>query len=289
MTKADGLIVKGVGGLYAVRTPNDTFSCGARGIFRKRGIIPLIGDRVGMQITDEIKKTGTIHEIYGRTNELARPRAANVDQAIVVMSVARPAWNAGLLDRYLTLAELAGIGSVAVCANKSDLAEDETVSGLLDPYLTAGYETYATSAESGAGVEALRTCMADKLSLFAGPSGAGKTSLLNMLSPSAPRETGGISEKNGRGKHTTRHAELIDIFPSGLCADTPGFSMLDIEDLSVSQLAATYREIGRIAAGCRFANCRHETESECAVKRNVGISIHPARYESYLRLIEGRA
>jgi ribosome biogenesis GTPase len=286
----DGIIIKGVGGLYAVSTPEGLYACTARGVFRNRSVTPIPGDRVRIDSTDAFntaERTGFLREILPRDNELPRPRIANVNQAIVVMAAARPAFDPVLLDRYLAVIAHAGIPAV-ICINKYDICDkevfDETFPRI---YTEAGYAVICTSAVTGEGVETLRGLMADMLSAFSGPSGAGKSSLINVLMPGLTRETGTLSEKIDRGRHTTRHTEILSVQPSGFCADTPGFTSLDMSGIPAKRYASLFREFAPFLGQCRFSDCRHLAEIGCAVKEQVGRAIHPSRYESYARMVTG--
>ncbi|MDR1664185.1 MAG: ribosome small subunit-dependent GTPase A [Clostridiales bacterium] len=285
-----GLIIKGVGGAYTVSAGDSgTFVCTARGVFRKIGVTPLVGDRVAFSVIDSAEKTGMLLEILPRRNELTRPRAANIEQVIVTMAVRLPAFDAGLLDRYLLLAENAAIPSVVICLNKSDLSPEvsgEKICGeILAPYLLAGYSAVTVSAETGEGLDGLRKLMEGKLSLFAGQSGVGKSSLVNRVAFGAARETGSLSKKIDRGRHTTRHTEIIPLAPSGFCVDTPGFANLDIGMIPRERYAGLFREFTPFLGRCKFSDCRHLTEAGCAVRERVGNEIHPRRYESYRQLM----
>jgi ribosome biogenesis GTPase len=282
-----GVIIKGVGGAYTVSNgERSQYICVARGVFRKMGVTPLVGDRVEFSVEDAAARTGMLLKILPRQNELTRPRAANIDRVIVTVSAAQPAFNGGLLDRYLLLAEYAGIPSITVCVNKNDLVSSAESLEMIAPYAQAGYEALTVSAHTGDGTEKLRALMKGQLSLFAGPSGVGKSSLINRLSGSeaASRETGELSKKIDRGKHTTRHTEILPLKPSGYFVDTPGFTRLDIDGIPPEKYAALFREFRPFLGKCRFSNCRHLSESDCAVREQVGRAIHPLRYESYKQL-----
>ena len=286
-----GVIIKGVGGLYTVSTPEGLYICNARGVFRNRNVSPVIGDRVLISPTAEFNSqemTGFLTDILPRKNELPRPRIANVDQILVVMSAMKPDFNTGLLDRYLAVIEHAGIPA-ALVINKRDLApeNDARLKAYSDIYTGAGYAAVLTSAEKKEGLEELREIMSGKLSVLAGPSGVGKTSLLNALIPEAGRETGAVSRKIERGRHTTRHTEILALSNGGFCADTPGFTSLDLTNIPPAKLSGLFREFLPFLDKCRFADCLHIKETDCAVKEQVGRKIHPSRYESYTRAVNG--
>lgn len=287
MHLTEGVIIKGVGGAYSVSTADGAYTCTARGVFRLRGITPLVGDRVAIEITNTTERIGTLQTVKPRTNELTRPRAANIDQVIVTMAAMQPTFNAGMLDRYLLLAEHADV-PVLICVNKSDLTGDGfSLDKTVRIYRDAGYPVIPVSTVSGEGLEELHDKMQGKLSMFAGPSGVGKSSLINQLSHTAACETGALSVKIARGKHTTRHSEILPLEPSGYCMDTPGFASLDISMIPPEQIAPLFREFTPLLRNCQFSNCRHIHETGCAVRKQIGVSIHQARYESYVQLMGG--
>jgi len=284
----EGIIIKGVGGAYTVLANGAQYVCNARGVFRNRNTTPLIGDAAIISVTDENKKIGTLHTIKPRKNELRRPPVANIDQVIITVATAQPAFNAGLLDRFLILVAYEDI-PVLICVNKLDLAKNDNS---FAPYVQAGYPLVYTSAKKNEGLPGLRAHMAGKINVFAGPSGVGKSSLINALSPKLELETGELSKKLDRGKHTTRHSEIFPLTddPSGgYCVDTPGFSSLDITAIPKSELGALFLEFEQFIPECRFNNCLHLREKDCAVKEQVGKAIHPMRYESYVKMLEAGA
>ncbi|MCL2355935.1 MAG: ribosome small subunit-dependent GTPase A [Defluviitaleaceae bacterium] len=281
MELREGTIIKGIGGAYTVMTgtPPLFFVCNARGVFRNKKITPLVGDRV--KILPAEKQTGTIYEILPRKNELRRPPAANIEQVIVTVSVSQPAFNAGFTDRLLIMIEREEI-PIIICVNKIDLETDRET---FDIYRQAGYEIVYTDAKGDTGLDSLREKMAGKINLFAGASGVGKSSLINALLPNSTLETGEVSAKIGRGKHTTRHTEMFPLDDAGgFCFDTPGFTSLEF-DMQKNELAPLFREFRPFLGLCKFKNCLHVKEIGCAVKEQVGSKIHPARYESYVKLL----
>ncbi|MCL2840992.1 MAG: ribosome small subunit-dependent GTPase A [Defluviitaleaceae bacterium] len=279
----DGLIIKGVGGAYTVQSEKGIYICTARGVFRKRETTPLVGDKVVITVTDETKKIATLHTIKPRENELRRPPAANIEQVVITVATAQPAFHSGLLDRFLLLVENEDIPLI-ICVNKVDLLDNKG----FEPYIAAGYTLVYTCALTGQGLDNLRGEMAGKLNLLAGPSGVGKSSIINALAPHLKLETGVLSTKLDRGKHTTRHTEIFPLGDSpedGYCFDTSGFTSLDITHIQKNELAPLFREFRPFIQDCKFKNCLHHHETNCAVKENVGQSIHPARYEGYLKLL----
>jgi ribosome biogenesis GTPase len=285
----EGLIVKALSGYYYVlpagETAGTTIQCRARGIFKKKGITPLVGDKVLVELT--ANGEGTVHEIFPRRTELIRPPIANAELAVLVFAVTEPALNLQLLDKFLVHTEKAGMDSL-ICLTKADLLEKigsgphpDDVKRL---YEQIGYDVVVTSAASGLGIETVRQKLSGKISVFAGQSGAGKSSLLNELVPGLKLETGEISAKLGRGKHTTRHVELIALPHGGFVADTPGFSQLDFAGMEANDLTACFREIAVLAGQCRFRGCTHRNEPDCSVieARHSG-RLAESRYMNYLQ------
>lgn len=280
-----GIIIKGVGGFYYVKTSEGIIESRARGLFRDENITPLVGDKVNIRISQE-DNTGYIDEIYPRTTQLLRPPVANVSQAVIVMSIKSPDINLWLLDKFLLMAEYEKL-NVLICFNKWDLSEEKT-SALSEVYKTAGYQVIITSVINNIGIEELRKSLDNNITVFAGPSGAGKSSLLNKIDPLLKLETGDISNKSKRGKHTTRHVELINLKEDSYVLDTPGFSSLNLDFIEDEvELRDYFREISLIGKKCRFISCLHDKEPDCAVKKAVesGI-ITKSRYDNYLLLLE---
>lgn len=279
---ADGVIVKGIGGFYYVQTDAGLVECKARGVFRKEGQTPVVGDCVC--ITEKNGK-GSIDVIYPRTNQLIRPAVANIDQLVVTVALTDPAPNLFLVDCFLLLGEAVQIETV-LCFNKTDLTKDTSVAGV---YADAGYDTILTSVRTGEGIEALKARLHDKTSAFAGNSGVGKSSLLNALGISGEMETGSISEKIKRGRHTTRHVELLKLAGGGFVFDTPGFSSFETPQIPADELAMYFREFAPYLGDCRFRGCAHVHEPDCAVKQALADGkISQSRYQSYCALYEER-
>jgi len=286
-----GRIIKGVAGQYTVDTAEGRYVCSARGLFRKNKISPIVGDMVKISAED-----GYLLEILPRKNELRRPKVANVDQIIIVLAAAQPELSFGLLDRYLMQAEHEIIPA-AICINKLDLKYQEEVRDL---YTKVGYPVFCVSAitdicdstnlidtEIDTEFDKMMEFLQDKTTVLAGPSGVGKSSIINRLCGSAILEIGEVSEKIGRGKHTTRHTEFVLLPPSAYVIDTPGFSSLDPPSISTKELAWLFREFRPFLGECKFKDCLHYKEQDCAVKGEIGNVIDKRRYERYIDMIRG--
>jgi ribosome biogenesis GTPase / thiamine phosphate phosphatase len=283
---AEGKIIKALSGFYYVLSDGEVFQCRGRGVFRKNKITPLVGDEVVFQA--ENKTDGYIMEIRERKNELIRPPIANIDQAILVFSAVEPDFSPGLLDRFLVLIESKEIRPIIVIS-KMDLTDDKTkplVEKYAGDYRKIGYEVIETSAITKDGIYALLPHLEGRISVFAGQSGVGKSSLLNALRPDLQLKTNDISTHLGRGKHTTRHVELIEI-GGGLVADTPGFSSLEFNEIEMEQLSLCFPEFRELAHECKFRGCTHIAEPKCAVKEALEAGeIQAYRYEHYLSFVE---
>lgn len=280
-----GVITKGVGGFYYVRTEDEVIECRARGNFREENITPLVGDNVKIRISSE-DNTGYIDEILERKTELSRPAVANVTQAIIVMSIENPNINLWLLDRIMVMAENENL-DIVVCINKIDLNSEKSME-IKKIYKDIGYKVIQTSVKKNIGIKELKKLLEDNISVFAGPSGAGKSSLLNSINPEYNLETGKVSARNKRGKHTTRHTELLYLKNDSYVLDSPGFSSLDISFIEDERMLKDYFiEINKHGESCKFQNCLHSNEPGCEVKKQVEIgNIAKTRYENYLSFLQ---
>ena len=282
-----GKIVKGIAGFYYVHVvESGVYECKAKGVFRKEKIKPLVGDNVEIEILNEDPKEGNIVKILPRKNELIRPAVANIDQALVVFAVAKPDPHFNLLDRFLVMMETKEL-PVVLCFNKSDIADDALVEKLRQIYEPAGYPLIFTSAREEDNIEEVREVLRGKTTAIAGPSGVGKSSIINLLQPEANMETGDISHKIERGKHTTRHSELFPIDGESYIMDTPGFSSLYVNDFEKEELKYYFPEFAEYEGRCRFNGCDHVHEPGCAVKAAVKEKkIHEIRYQDYIEMYE---
>ena len=282
-----GKIVKGIAGFYYVHVvESGLYECKAKGIFRKEKLKPLVGDIVEIDVLDETEKKGNIVEVLERKNELIRPAVANIDQALVVFAVTKPKPHFNLLDRFLIMMESKDI-PVILCFNKKDIATEPEIQELKEIYEACGYEMVFTSALEEENVDQLKELLRGKTTAIAGPSGVGKSSLINIFQPDANMETGSISEKIERGKHTTRHSELIWIEENTYIMDTPGFSSLYTNDFEKEELKFYFREFEDYEGQCRFQGCDHIHEPGCKVKEALEEGkIHPVRYKNYLEMYQ---
>ncbi|MEL7646955.1 MAG: ribosome small subunit-dependent GTPase A [Sedimentibacter sp.] len=282
----NGIIIRGVGGNYYVDTGRSIIECRARGLFRLKNIKPMVGDRVLVRITEEDENSGYIEEIEERSNEIKRPPVANVQQLLIFFAVTNPEPSFLLLDKLLIAAETNSLKPV-ICFNKCDLAQDDRKKELENIFVNTGYQVVFTSKHDEESIEALKNILKDKLSVFSGPSGVGKSSVMNAVQPDFMLKTGEISEKLKRGKHTTRHAEIYRLGFGGYVVDTPGFSSFELEGVTEYQLKELYPEIKKFDSGCRFSDCLHYKEPGCVIKEAVeeGL-ISETRYNNYVRLLE---
>ena len=282
----EGIIVKGIGGFYYVKTENGILECRARGLFREEKLVPLVGDRVKIRISPE-DNTGYIKEIKPRESQLLRPPVANITQTIIIMSIKEPNINFWLLDRFLVMAEFEGL-NIHVCINKVDLERGDKVKEINNIYSKAGYSIINTSIIDNKGIDELREKLKNNITVFAGPSGVGKSSLLNKIHPGLNLKTGDISRKTTRGKHTTRHVELIEIDSNSYVLDSPGFSSLDLSFIEREEdLGFYFKEIKEYSGDCKFISCVHYKEPDCEVKRQLEKgNISNSRYENYLNFLD---
>ncbi|MGB9791159.1 MAG: ribosome small subunit-dependent GTPase A [Thermacetogeniaceae bacterium] len=278
-----GIIVKGYGGFYFVQSEAGLISCRGRGRLKWNEKTLLVGDHVLFNLVGD--GVGVIEEVLPRKNALIRPPVANVDQAILVFALIDPEPDLKLLDRLLILCGVEKI-EVIICLNKVDLVAEQDGSSIADIYRSAGYEVIFTSALQKIGIDKLAEKIKGKISVVAGPSGAGKSSILNALEPGMSLKTGEISRKLRRGRHTTRHVELLRV-ADGLIADTPGFSNLHLPDnMKAVELGSYFPEINNLAGQCRFVDCLHFREPDCAVKKAVDSgAISLSRYHNYLAFL----
>lgn len=281
----EGIIIKGVGGFYYVKTDKGIYESRARGVFREEKITPLIGDKVRIRINPE-DNTGYIEEIKNRKSQLLRPPVANVEQAIVVMSVKKPKINYWLLDRFLLSIEYEKLNPI-ICINKTDLIKETDRNEIKSIYEDAGYEVIFTSVIDNIGIDEIKNVLRDEVTVLAGPSGVGKSSLLNLIQPDLKLETGGVSKKTKRGRHTTRHVELLELDIGGYVLDTPGFSALDLSFIKKEEELRNYfNEMKDLNYLCRFDSCLHNKEPNCEVKTRVKTGkISKSRYENYLKFL----
>ncbi len=284
-----GKVIKGVGGFYYVHPHdmnNEILECKAKGIFRNQNMKLAVGDDVEIEVISEKNKTGNIVSICPRKNKLIRPAVVNVDQAVILFALADPKPNYNLLDRFLIMMEQQDVETL-ICLNKADLVDEMSAQAVRDTYMRAGYKVFLTVANKGEGIPEFREAIRGRTSVFAGPSGVGKSSMLNALHPDIAVQTGVISEKIRRGKHTTRHSELIYIEEDTYIMDTPGFSSLYIENLEADELKHYFREFERYNGKCRFNGCVHIHEPDCLVKEAVeNGEISELRYNNYTQLYE---
>lgn len=277
-----GKIIKGIGGFYYIKTDEGIIECKARGKFRHKSLKPMVGDNVEILIENG---KGTIEKIEGRTSELIRPTVANVTQAFVVFAIKNPDLNFDLLNRFLVLCESNNIKAI-VALNKIDLVNEEERKELKEKINAIGYEVLFINAKEGIGVDDLKERLEGNVTVLCGPSGAGKSTLINTLTDRLHMETGEVSEKIGRGRHTTRHSELIEVF-DGYIVDTPGFSTLDVTFIDKENLRYCFPDFEEYNNKCKYRGCLHYKEPGCAVKEAVEEEkINRYRYEFYIRTLE---
>ena len=281
----EGRIIKGIGGFYYIETEKGLYECRARGIFRKNKITPLVGDFVKISVVDEDNKKGVVEEIQERKTELVRPPIANVNKALIVFAVKNPTPHLSLLDRFIVLAERENL-EIVIILTKIDLDDDNTFEKIKNIYEPCGYKVIGVSKKKKKNIDKVKEELKGNTVVFAGPSGVGKSSLLNQIDSNFQLKTGDVSDKIKRGKHTTRHAELFELKFGGMVADTPGFSSLtldDIEDIDLKDYFIEFEDYD----DCKFGSrCIHQNEPNCAVKEAVeNGEIPKERYESYIQLL----
>ena len=280
-----GKIMKGIAGFYYVGVAESgVYECKAKGIFRKDKIKPLVGDDVEIEVLNEEEKLGNIVKILPRRSELIRPAVANIDQALVIFAAREPKPDLSLLDRFLVIMEKQDV-PVIICFNKQDLCDEEEVGRLKEIYEACGYPVVLASAKQGEGIEEIKSLLRGKTTTVAGPSGVGKSSLTNLLQNEVQMETGEISKKLGRGRHTTRHSQIIQIEEDTWLYDTPGFTSFYVEEIEKEELRFYFREFFKYEGTCRFQGCTHTHEPGCMVKNALEEGkISKERYENYLEL-----
>ncbi|MGF6375453.1 ribosome biogenesis GTPase [Clostridiales Family XIII bacterium PM5-7] len=279
----EGLIIKGIGGFYYVKTADNIIQAKGRGIFKNEGITLAVGDIVDVELLDD--GDGVINAIAPRKNHFIRPPIANIDAFVVVFSIMRPKPNYSVIDKFLIVAEQHGIEPI-ICLNKCDLGSKEEREEIEAIYKNV-YPIVHTSTKTGEGIDQLLELIQHKKVALAGPSGVGKSTITNLIIPEAHMETGQVSRKTDRGRHTTRHVEIFEAAGGGMVFDTPGFTSFDILEAEEDELADFYPEIARYKGSCKFDNCRHMKEPECKVRDAVenGL-ISRVRYNSYLANME---
>lgn len=275
-----GRITKGIGGFYYVYTADGIYTCKAKGVFRKDGKKPLVGDFVEVEASPNEDMIGSISQIYERKNTLVRPNVANIDQALIIFALKSPDPNFITLDKMILQYALYDI-PVILCFNKEDLAGDDFCAEVVNDYKDSGCNIYVTSAKGNEGIDELKKALNGRVSAVAGPSGAGKSTIINCLSNKSVMETGDISQKLARGKHTTRHSEIIPLWDDTFIMDTPGFSSFDLYDIEAEDLAGMYNEF-RLSSECKFKPCSHTHEPGCVIKEYVNSgNISKRRYDNY--------
>ncbi|MCL2703055.1 MAG: ribosome small subunit-dependent GTPase A [Defluviitaleaceae bacterium] len=283
-----GRIVKGVAGIYDVCVPgHGRFACPARGLFKKLGQTPIPGDLAVITRIDMGKRTAYLHKLLERSNELIRPRAANVTQALLVFSTVSPEVNLLVVDTMLAYMHSAGIEPV-LCVNKTDITPASSIGELQKLYTPGGYRVFPVSAAKREGLDSLAGILPGQVTILAGPSGVGKSSIVNAMFPGLSLETGELSAKIQRGKNTTRSCELFEIGPDTYLADSPGFTSFDaalLPNLPKEGLDQFFPEFADFLGRCYYGDCLHVSEHDCAVKEQIGEAIPPARYENYVKLV----
>ncbi len=283
----EGIIIKGISGFYYVEVEDTIYECKARGIFRKKNKTPLVGDRVSISLVDEAEKKAIIEEIHPRVSELVRPPVANINKVMITFSVKEPNPNFLLLDRFIVFSEREGL-DIVIVLTKTDLDQDKKISkSIKAEFEKIGYRVIAVSTQTGENMQEVLEELEGNISVFAGQSGVGKSSIINYIAPGINLATAEISQKLGRGKHTTRHAELFKIGKNAIIADTPGFSSFELNDIDIEELQEYFIEFEEYRT-CRFASkCIHKNEPGCGVKEAVEEGkISKRRYENYLQILD---
>ena len=279
----NGVVVKAYNSYYYIQSDGKLVTCKLRGRFKQGRFSLLVGDQVTYTLTDPDK--GIIEEILPRRSMLKRPMVANVDQVVLTFAAVNPDINPALVNKFLVIAEFSEL-DIVLCINKIDLADPQEVAELADRYQQIGYRVLPVAAKTGTGIDTLHALLYDKISVFAGPSGAGKSTLLNAVQPGLELMTSEVSHKIGRGKHTTRFAELLPLAGGGFVVDTPGFSFTEFNDIEEAYLMDCFPEIAKLASACKFSTCLHDKEPQCAVKQAVADRhIHHGRYQSYIEIL----
>lgn len=285
-----GRIIKGIGGLYIVATEYGNYQCAVRGIFRKENIVPTIGDYVDIQKISEQEMTAIITDIKERKSMLIRPRVSNVDQVVIVFAIVQPSINVDLLDRFIVLAEEQEL-EISICINKLDLDSAGGHQAIESLYSNIGYKVICTTTKGQVGLDQLKNQLLNKTTVFAGPSGAGKSSLINTIIPTLNLKTGDLSKKISRGKHTTRHTELVTLSEetqNSFVLDSPGFTSLTLDHISKKDLPNYFAEFRPFLGMCQFHDCTHVKETNCAIKSQIGYNICEKRYNMYIKLYNER-
>ena len=282
-----GKIVKGISGFYYVHVEGTgIYECKAKGAFRKQKIKPLVGDQVEIAVLNEAEKLGNVEEILPRKNELIRPAVSNIDMALVIFAAAKPDPNFNLLDRFLCMMEFQKV-PVTICFNKTDLVDDAVIEEYRAIYEPAGYKVMTTCTKTGEGVSEVKSLLKGKTTTVAGPSGVGKSSLINALQSDVRMQTGVISDKIDRGKHTTRHSEIIPVMENSYIMDSPGLSSMDVPGFEKEDLWTCFPEFREYEPYCKFQGCSHFNEPNCGVKDALSEGkISSVRYENYKLLYE---